>query len=404
MLIDRRTLLKLTSAAALVACGSRDADGLRVVVAGAGIIGASVALHLSQRGAQVTIIDREGPAARASRGTFAWINATWAKQPRSYHQFSQTGVTGWHALESQLGLSVRWGGSIEWFGAEERQDRLAEQIEEQAAWGEPARMLSAQELTDLEPRLQARGASRFALSPNDGAVDPVLATNAMLSAAQAAGANLLYPAELSDVVMRRGQLFAVETTDGRLRADHLVLATGADPDAPRLFAGIDIPQRTTPGFIIITEPLPMMLNHIIAAPGVHMHQRTDGRLVLGEQEGAPSTHTARLAGRPQTFPDPSFAEQHARPLLEIAGGFLPGVERARIDEAFIGWRPLPLDGHPVLGASPERPGVHLAIAHSGVTLAPVIGSLLAENIISGESNSALTDYRPDRSFTEVRRY
>ena len=404
--VDRRTLLKLGAAILAAGLPSRDASaaGLKVVVAGAGIVGASIAWHLARAGARVTVIDQAGPATHASRGTFAWINATWAKQPRHYHRLSQDGVSNWQTLAQELDIPVRWGGSLEWFESPDRQARLVEQIREQVEWGEPARMVPREELAALEPMVDFSKIESVALSPNDGAVDPVLATNRLLESARDLGATLAFPCELQDVEFGSSGLETVVTSCGRVEADRLVLATGAAADAPRDFAGIDIPQRTTPGIIAITEPLEPMLEHIVVAPGIHMHQRSDGRIVLGEQDGAPDSHVTRLRGRPNDFPDPSFAEQHAARMLDVARRFLPAIDGAAIESVFIGWRPLPLDGHPVIGAAPERPDVYLAIMHSGVSLAPIAGQFAAREITSGEALPRLDVYRPDRDFELIRRY
>jgi len=82
-----------------------------------------------------------------------------------------------------------------------------------------------------------------------------------------------------------GGLVVLETDCGEIAVDKYVLATGANQQATLNLAGIDIPQRATPGVVVITKPVPKMLNTIFVAPGVHIHQRRDGRLVLGEQEG-----------------------------------------------------------------------------------------------------------------------
>ncbi len=406
--MNRRALLKLFAAAALVGCGRRhdEARGLRVVVAGAGIIGASIAYHLSKAGASVTVIDKEGPATHASRGTFAWINATWAKQPRHYHALNQDGVASWHGLERTLDLPVRWGGSIEWFDDNGRQQKLAREIHEQAEWGEAARMIDAGEFRTLEPHLDFGGATGAALSGNDGAVDPVAATNALLQAAERFGAVLRYPCELTGASSHAGKLAAVETSLGPVETDKLVVATGAAPDAGRQFAASDVPQRSTPGIVAITAPLPRLLDHVIVAPGIHMHQRADGRIVLGEQQGAPPTeaHATRLAGRPNDFPSREIAAQHAARMLAVARRFLPAIGNAAIEEARIGWRPLPIDGHPVLGASPARPDVYLAIMHSGVTLAPVVGQLATQELVEGAAIPRLDAFRPGRRFESIDRY
>jgi glycine/D-amino acid oxidase-like deaminating enzyme len=406
--MDRRTLLKLVAAASMaaVAPSNASAKGLKVVVVGAGIVGASIAYHLAKAGASVTVIDKEGPATHASRGTFAWINATYAKQPRYYHQLSQQSVTSWHSLQQELKLPVRWGGSLEWFSTAQEQQKLTAQIAEQAAWEEDARMLSVAEMTKLEPHVDFGEAQQFAFSANDGAVDPVLATRKLLAAATEMGAVVRYPCELTDVSFVGGHLRSVQTSLGEIKAEHLVLATGANSDLVKKITGADIPQRTTPGIIAITAPMDRVLNHIIAAPGAHMHQRDDGRIVLGEQSGAPANdaHRMRLEGRPNAFPDEIIGKEHFGRMLAIAQRFAPAISKAKMESIYIGWRPLPLDGHPVLGAAPHRPGVYLAIMHSGISLAPVVGQLASQEILSGDSVAQLAPYRPNRKFDYIKRY
>lgn len=406
--LTRRTLLTLAAASASLAACDRCNSGskTRVAVIGGGIIGASIAYHLAEAGADVSLLERGELAGRASRGTFAWINASWAKQPRAYHSVNQAGVSGWHRLEEELGLGVRWGGSLEWFGAQERQAKLADQIAEQAEWGEPAQMLPRDQLELREPNVNFGEASNAALSGNDGAVDPVAATLLLVEAAKRLGADVRTGCEVHSVTDTEASHVRLETSSGNLLADRYVVATGASVEAPLKLAGIDIPQRSTPGVIVVTRPLPQLINHIIVAPGVHIHQREDGRVVLGEQDGAPQTeaHDERLRDRPNRFPDEDLANQHAARILAIAVKFVPRLADADIDDVFIGWRPLPLDGHPVLGPSLARPQSYLAIMHSGVTLAPIVGELAAKEILSGVLADELALYRPDRAFEGVQRY
>ncbi|MEM9209230.1 MAG: FAD-binding oxidoreductase, partial [Pseudomonadota bacterium] len=254
--------------------------------------------------------------------------------------------------------------------------------------------------------LDAGSGIRAAFSPNDGAVDPVLATRTLLNAAERLGATVRFPVELVGVNLSAGRLTGVETSAGRITADRLVLATGAASHAPGQFAAIDIPQRSTPGVIVVTRPLPTLLHRIVAAPGVHMHQRQDGRMVLGEQAGAPNTekHDLRLRAMPNDFPSEALADQHAARILAMAASFLPGASAADVESVYIGWRPLPLDGHPVLGASPARRDVYLAITHSGVSLAPIVGQLMATELIGGDPLDGLSEYRPGRAFERIKRY
>ena len=380
----------------------------RVAVVGAGIVGSAITYHLAKRGLDVTLLDRNAVASASSHGTFAWINASWAKQPESYHALNQMGVDAWHRLQQALNLPIKWGGSLEWFAAAERQDRLSRDVQEQQAWGEPAKMLTQLEASALEPRVAFGGAGRVALSPRDGALDPVLISQLLVNAAKSHGARVIEHCEVLrvDETAEDQRQKILGTSCGDIAVDRLVLATGADPSAIQTFAGFDLPQRSTPGVIVITQHMPPVLSHIVVAPGIHIHQRLDGRLVLGEQEGAPenAAHKLRLTARPTRFPNAATASQHAQRLITLASEYLTGLPEVNAEEVIIGWRPLPLDGHPVIGPSPADPNAYVAVMHSGVSLAAIVGELVAEEILTGERSPVLTPFRADRGFESVRRY
>jgi len=380
----------------------------RVAVVGAGIVGSAITYHLAKRGLDVTLLDRNAVASASSHGTFAWINASWAKQPESYHALNQMGVDAWHRLQQALNLPIKWGGSLEWFAAAERQDRLSRDVQEQQAWGEPAKMLTQLEASALEPRVAFGGAGHVALSPRDGALDPVLISQLLVNAAKSHGARVIEHCEVLgvDETAEDQRQKILGTSCGDIAVDRLVLATGADPSAIQTFAGFDLPQRSTPGVIVITQPMPPVLSHIVVAPGIHIHQRLDGRLVLGEQEGAPenAAHKLRLTARPTRFPNAATASQHAQRLITLAREYLTGLPEVNAEEVIIGWRPLPLDGHPVIGPSPADPNAYVAVMHSGVSLAAIVGELVAEEILTGERSPVLTPFRADRGFESVKRY
>lgn len=380
----------------------------RVAVVGAGIVGSAITYHLAKRGLDVTLLDRNAIASASSHGTFAWINASWAKQPESYHALNQMGVDAWHRLQQALNLPIKWGGSLEWFGATERQDRLSRDVQEQQAWGEPAKMLTQLEASALEPSVAFGEAGRVALSPRDGALDPVLISQLLVNAAKSHGARVIEHCEVLriDETVEDQRQKILGTSCGDIAVDRFVLATGADPSAIQTFAGFDLPQRSTPGVIVITQPMPPVLSHIVVAPGIHIHQRLDGRLVLGEQEGAPenAAHKLRLTARPTRFPNAATASQHAQRLITLAREYLTGLPEVNAEEVIIGWRPLPLDGHPVIGPSPADPNAYVAVMHSGVSLAAIVGELVAEEMLTGERAPVLATFRADRDFESVRRY
>jgi glycine/D-amino acid oxidase-like deaminating enzyme len=395
--LNRRRFLQLVAAAAL-ARESRAAEGLRVVVAGAGIIGASIAWHLARAGAHVTVIDRQGPATHASRASFAWINATWSKQPQAYHALNQAGVARWKLLQPELELPMRWGGSLEGNADASKERQLASRVAEQMAWGEQAKILAGGDLAELEPNVDFTSLKQVIYSAHDGATNPITSTQTFLDAAVALGAKLLYPCELTGVNLVGGRLKSVTTSGGEIAVDRLVLATGAAADAAKRFADWDVPQRDAPGATAVTAPMPPIINRVLWMPKVHLHQRDDGRIVLGEEDGPPASHADRLASHPNDFPTREIALQHAERMLKEAQLYVPDLTKVTFESVVIGWRPMPLDGYPVLGASPARPEVYLSVMHSGVTLAPIVGQLAALEITDGARSGLLQDYRPERRF------
>ena len=75
---------------------------------------------------------------------------------------------------------------------------------------------------------------------------------------------------------------------------------------------------------------------------------------------------------------------------------VPALESAKVEGARVGIRPMPEDGFPCVGAVSARPGYYEAVTHSGVTLGPLVGRLLAREILAGEVDALITPFRPER--------
>ena len=110
--MNRRAALQLLSVpfATSLARRATAAKSDRIVIAGAGIIGASIGYHLAKRGAQVTILEQTRPGAGATQNSFAWLNAS--KRPRPYYELNLMGIMGWRRLGLEIGpeLRIQWGG------------------------------------------------------------------------------------------------------------------------------------------------------------------------------------------------------------------------------------------------------------------------------------------------------
>ena len=159
---------------------------MKVIVVGAGIIGASVAFHLARRGARVTLVEAALPAGAASGRSFGWLNASFYLGADHY-RLRLAGLEAWARLERDLGgLGLRWTGCLWWEEAGVDFDRVEGEL---AAFGYPCLRLTSNEVRRLEPAL-AKPPRDSLLLPGEGAVDLAQATGRLIDAALGLGADL----------------------------------------------------------------------------------------------------------------------------------------------------------------------------------------------------------------------
>ena len=363
---------------------------------GAGIIGASIAYHLSRRNVPVTVVDKAQPGFGASSHSFAWINGT-AKSPAGYHDFNRRSLDMWSRfsrdLETDIGL--RWGGQLEWVRTPQRTKQLGQRVKQLQKWGYPCRMIDEAELRRLEPGLSPGPVSAAALSYADGQVDPQKVVDACLLRASRVETTLQTDTLVTglNVALRTkgGNVESVQTEKGSIPCNLVVLASGVETTKLAATAGITIPQQFSPGVVVNTDPRPKLLQSvsILHTPAsnaghseIHLRQRADGTVQIGE------------GSQESLKQDDSLG--HAEGLLAVASQYLPALAGATALPVPVGYRPMPLDGLPVLGFARAAPNVYIALTHSGITLAPLIGELAALEIVDGVTVKVLTPYRPDR--------
>lgn len=349
-----------------------------IAVVGAGILGASIAYHLAARGARVTVIDEGRPAQRATEGSFAWINAQDPRDP-AYLRLRIESMRLWRDLHAALpALPLRFGGTLNWEAAPGEMEALCRALE---AAGNPARLLTRAQVAAAEPHLRAPPDAAID-SPGEGVADPARIAGALLFAAMARGAVLRTNTRVLGPTFEGGRVAGVEIPEGIVEADATVLATGAGTAALLAAQGVTLPMDTAPGLLVATAPVPPLTRRVLAAPGLHLWQKEDGTLLLGEDYGG-------------TDPAGDAGAVVAR-VMDRLRALVAGMEDAAPVATAAAHRPMPADGRPALGRVPGLDGLWLAVAHSGVTLAPVIGVALAREILTGKAVKALHPYRMDR--------
>ena len=247
------------------------------------------------------------------------------------------------------------------------------------AWGYPIRMVGREEFRRLEPHV-AEPPEGAAFAACEGSVAPVAATRALLDAAGALGAVVVEGREVRGWRTRNGRVVGVETADGAIAADHVVLAAGTASQALARGLGVPLAMANSPGLLIHTEPAAPLLDRLVLAPGLHLKQDPGGAIVAGADFGGGAA--------------PDDPRREARRLLARMRARLIGGEALALAAVTVGERVIPEGGLPVIGQPPGLAGLHLAVMHSGVTLAPLVGRLVADEVLDGVTADLLAPFRP----------
>jgi len=360
------------------------------VVIGAGVVGAAVAYHLAEAGAEVLVLDAGEPASGATGHSFARLSA-FDKDPYHYFRLNHEGIGEHTRLAERLG-SAPWlhlCGSFLW-ADEDGRERLARRAEQLHEWGYPLRW---RDVADVDAELAApvggpAAAGQLLHATDEGWVDAPALTRRLLAEATRSGAGVRTG---SRVIGLRpdGPGWQVGLAGGaRVGADVVVNAAGAAAGEVAALAGAEAPVTSSRGLLLDLAAPGDPVRHIVHG-GTQVSIRPDGP---GRAVARSEQVDQRLAAEPNPVPAVALAEL-AADLLRRASAVIPALARATVRGRRIGWRVLPAGGYPNVGGVAGLPGYYQAVSHSGVILAPLLGRLLATEISTGRVDDLLAPYQ-----------
>ena len=382
---------------------------MRVVVIGAGAIGASCALALAEAGAEVVVVDRAGVAAETSSRCEGNILVS-DKAPGAEADLAIAAREAWRDLAARLdadrapgqpatefeakgGVVVAFAGgatALEAFAASQR------------AIGIRADAVSSEELGRLEPHLSPEVASGIHY-PEDAQVQPSLATQAMLARARRLGAELRIT-EVTGPVRDGDRLAGVATPEGAILGDAIVNCAGpwAGEVAALLGASLDIRPRR--GAILVTTPMPQRVFHkVYDADYVGAVGSGDAALQTSTVVESTPAGTV-LIGSSRERGGVSTADTLA-PLAEIAAKatrLFPFLADTMLLRSYVGFRPYTPDHLPAIGADGRVGGLFHAAGHegAGIGLAPTTGQLVAHAVLGTTAPVDPAPFLPTRAAHE----
>lgn len=366
---------------------------MKIAVIGLGVLGASTARALALAGAEVTVFERSAPLAGTSGTSFAWTNSH-SKDPRAYHDLNVAGMAEHAELAGPGADWLARTGNLEWAEDAAGAERLAASVAQLTERDYPVEWITPQRARELVPDLRVpEGVRDIAFYPTEGHVFPALLVARLWGEARERGAELRCPVEVLAVSEVEGGA-RVETTAGTEDFDAVVLATGRWSEALTASAGYRVPMAdpdaagsATVGLLGFTRPLPTRLDRVLTTPHLNVRPDGGGRLIV---QGLDLDAQADPADPPS--PDGELAATLCARLTEL----LAGTEGASLESLRVGQRSMPADGLTVAGFLGERGTVYVLATHSGITLGPLLGRLAAREVVAGEQQDVLAEFRPQR--------
>ncbi len=361
-----------------------------IAVVGGGVTGSAVAVHLADRGARPVVIDAEPVRGRQTAPSFGAISGFGRRSPSQY-QAACVALALWPAFARRLGpgIGFRRGGEVRWASQPEEAATLASGVAEAERLGYPIRTITASQLGDLLPGVRPGAVQVASWAWHDAQVEPDRLVAACHAALDAAGVRRIAGEVARLGLDDDGPYLAVG--EELLRPSTVVLAAGAASPLVTAALGLELPTVASPGRLIVTDPVAPIGDRVVyppsgPGPAVHLRQRLDGTVLVGE--GSQETVTTDLSMR------------RAREVVRQAAQFFPALAEARPKRLLLGWRPMPADRQPMIGRLPGLPWLYVALVPTAVTLAPVVGRLVAEQLVDGAPDGApdplLDPFRPLR--------
>jgi sarcosine oxidase, subunit beta len=381
-------------------------DTADVVIIGAGIVGASIAYHLTQAGySNVLLLEREAHQGKGSTGkSMGGVRAQFATAVNI--QMSLYSIAFYAGFDERLGHpgGYKPQGYLFLATSQRHLDYLRTNQERQKSLGlKTVRMIAANEIRGLFPQLRADDMLGGSFCSTDGFVDPYSAMVGFTTCALDAGARLWRGAEVTAIRLDGNGVYGVETTRGPVATRTIVNAAGPWAAQVAKLAGIDLPVEPLRRMLVPTEPFdqfphsaPMIID---MSNGFHFRPESLGFLLAWND---PEESTGF-----KTDFEPAFIEK----VLTRAAARVPCFENLAVNpkRAWAGLYEMTPDHHPILGPVPELPGFFLANGFSGhgVMHAPATGKILADLILNHKTDLidssllALARFREGRLIEET---
>lgn len=373
--------------------------GPRVVIIGAGVVGAALADEISARGwTEVTVVDQGPLPATGGSSSHAPGLVFQANSSKTMTELARYTVEKFCSLDVDGQPCFLQVGGLEVATTPERVTELHRRQGWLTSWGVESRIVTADECVDMHPLVNRDRVLAGLHIPTDGLAKAVLAVEAQIRRATGRGVTFLARHEVLDVLQADGEVTGVRTDQGDLQADIVVCCAGIWGPRIARMAGMNLPLTPLAHQLAWTGPVPALAGQTEeAVRPILRHQDADlyyrdrhDTLGIGYYGHRPMPITAddilsvdEADGMPSVL---KFTEDDFADAWTETQSLLPATREAKIEEAINGLFSFTTDGLPLLGESPDVKGFWVAEA-VWVTHSAGVGRAVAEWLVDGHCSS-----------------
>jgi 4-methylaminobutanoate oxidase (formaldehyde-forming) len=379
-------------------------DRARVVIVGGGVIGTSIAYHLTTLGwRDIVLLERD----RLTSGT-TWHAAGLITSAGMVDEtalfMSRYSRDLYEHLEEETGLSTgfRPVGHISIATTPHRMEALRRESLFVQGFGVEDHALSGEEIADLWPLLKTDDVVGGFVVADEGRADPVGVAMSLARGARMGGATILEGVPATGVTSERNRVTGVVTDQGTIEAEFVVNCAGMWARQFGALAGVDVALQAAEHYYLITEPMAGVHRDlpVVEDPDSYGYFRPegDGLLVgLFEPEAASWSLDGVSSGSSFLELPPDY--DRLAPFVERAMARVPSLADTGIRKFFCGPESFTSDVHPLLGPAPELDNYFVAAGLNslGILLGGGVGTVLAHWIVDGEPPVDVTGYAIDRT-------
>ena len=364
------------------------------IVIGAGVMGASIAFHLAERGLKTAILERKVTASGATGHSSGLVRMHYDLAAESELTFKSYKLyfSNWkERVGGDCGFQQTGFMQI---ARREHEDKLRGNVANQQRIGINTSVISADDVKKLVPDFLTDQFDFAAYEPDSGYADATLTTNSFIEAAKRFGATLIQNCEVTAIHTLGGRVTGVSTSKGEFSAPIVVSASGAWAKHVAKLADVEVPLETwTHDVAFLHRPPSLGKIPAVIDDTINCYFRPEGSaliLAAGEDE---SLRGEAPDAEDQT-PTPTFLEK----LIDAMIQRIPRIEESGLHSIHVGRDGITPDQRAIYSAAGPD-GFYLAcgLSGTGFKTSPAAGASLAELILDGVPKTVdITPFRFQR--------